>query len=175
MAYTPNPLDPTEPEDTVEAKTAAAEFRALKLFLQQSVMFAGINSGGIVHAGDSAPFNPLTAGATEIVDTQAEFAAGVFTAKIAGYYYVETAVQFVSQSNTIPASCSVSVFKNGAQAPLISAGVTALNILDSKQLRAAGYVHLAIGDTVSMSMLATVPQAIIYSLPQLSVCTAQKG
>lgn len=30
MSYTPNPLDPTQPLDSVKASTAAAEFRALK-------------------------------------------------------------------------------------------------------------------------------------------------
>lgn len=34
MAYTPNPADPTQPVDTVIAATAAAEFRALKQYIQ---------------------------------------------------------------------------------------------------------------------------------------------
>lgn len=34
MAYTPNPSDATNPLDTIDASTAAAEFRALKAYLQ---------------------------------------------------------------------------------------------------------------------------------------------
>lgn len=37
MAYTPNPADPSQPVDTQFAKTAAAEFRALKAYIQTLV------------------------------------------------------------------------------------------------------------------------------------------
>ena len=40
MAYVPNPLDATQPVDSVKASTAAAEFRALKAYV------AGLSGGG---------------------------------------------------------------------------------------------------------------------------------
>lgn len=38
MSYIPNPTDGTEPVDTVDMSTAAAEFRALKTYIQQTIM-----------------------------------------------------------------------------------------------------------------------------------------
>lgn len=43
MAYTPDPLDSTQPVGTVKAKTAAAEFRAIKLYLN-GIVAAGLPS-----------------------------------------------------------------------------------------------------------------------------------
>jgi len=39
--YTPNPTDGTNPTDDVSASTAAAEFRALKTYLQGIIAFGG--------------------------------------------------------------------------------------------------------------------------------------
>jgi hypothetical protein len=52
MAYTPNATDATQPIDTVKAKTAAAEFRAIKAYLN-SIVAAGLpamagNDGSIL-------------------------------------------------------------------------------------------------------------------------------
>lgn len=54
MAYTPDPTDPTQPIETVYASTAAAEFRALKGYLQ------GVIDGniGTVNAGVNLVHNP---------------------------------------------------------------------------------------------------------------------
>lgn len=41
MAYAPNPADGTQPVDGVDASTAAAEFRALKTYLQGIIGFGG--------------------------------------------------------------------------------------------------------------------------------------
>lgn len=51
--YTPNPYDPSQPQDSVFARTAAAEFRAMKIALQ-------VLSTGSAYKGDWATF---TAGA----------------------------------------------------------------------------------------------------------------
>lgn len=51
--YTPNPYDPTQPQDSVFARTAAAEFRAMKIALQ-------VLSSGSAYRGDWSTF---TAGA----------------------------------------------------------------------------------------------------------------
>lgn len=42
MAYTPNPTDVTQPVESVLAKTAAAEFRALKAYVQTIVSTGGL-------------------------------------------------------------------------------------------------------------------------------------
>lgn len=41
MAYTPNPTDATQPVGTVKAQAAAAEFRAIKAYLN-SIVAAGL-------------------------------------------------------------------------------------------------------------------------------------
>jgi hypothetical protein len=43
MAYTPNPTDATQPVGTVKASTAAAEFRAIKAYLN-GIVAAGLPS-----------------------------------------------------------------------------------------------------------------------------------
>lgn len=54
MAYVPNPSDPTQPVDSVFASTAAAEFRALKGYIQGIVAGSGQLSGyrNIIRNGD---------------------------------------------------------------------------------------------------------------------------
>jgi len=42
MAYTPDPTNPAQPVESVLAQTAAAEFRALKAYLQQIVSSGGL-------------------------------------------------------------------------------------------------------------------------------------
>lgn len=49
MAYVPDPTDGTEPLDSVDASTAAAEFRALKTYIQTSGI--GGQSGDIIPSG----------------------------------------------------------------------------------------------------------------------------
>ncbi len=46
MPYTPNPQDPTQPVDTVDASTAAAEFRALKLFMYEANVWTPTDASG---------------------------------------------------------------------------------------------------------------------------------
>lgn len=53
MAYTPNPTDPTQPLDSVAASTAAAEFRALKQYVQSIVSGGGL---GVLTPGMIADF-----------------------------------------------------------------------------------------------------------------------
>lgn len=61
MAYTPNPTDATQPVGTVKAQTAAAEFRAIKAYLN-GLVAAGLpplagNAGAVLtvnDAGDAA-------------------------------------------------------------------------------------------------------------------------
>lgn len=44
MAYVPNPTDATQPVESVFAKTAAAEFRALKAYVQSIVSGGGVGA-----------------------------------------------------------------------------------------------------------------------------------
>lgn len=53
MAYTPNPTDVTQPVESVLAKTAAAEFRALKVYIQSIVSGGGL---GVATPGQVAAF-----------------------------------------------------------------------------------------------------------------------
>lgn len=174
MAYTPDPTDPTAPLDTEKAATAAAEFRSLKLMLKQTIVQAGNPSGGFGHAGDSTLFNPLATGATEVVDTLGEFAAGVFTATQAGYYEISAVVSFNSAvANST--SCSLFIYKNAAPAALSGDSGNSTGINDIKRLFTRCFAHLATGDTINMFMLATVPNAIGYSGPNICVKSIQKG
>jgi hypothetical protein len=45
VAYTPNPVDPTQPLGSIDASTAAPEFRALKAYIQTLVLTSGNTSG----------------------------------------------------------------------------------------------------------------------------------
>lgn len=53
MAYVPNPTDATQPVESVFAKTAAAEFRALKAYVQSIVSGGGL---GVATPGQVALF-----------------------------------------------------------------------------------------------------------------------
>lgn len=57
MAYVPNPTDPTQPVESVLAQTAAAEFRALKAYIQSIVSGGGL---GVATPGQIALFTGTT-------------------------------------------------------------------------------------------------------------------
>ena len=67
MAYTPVATDETQPEDSVKASTAAAEFRAIKAYLN-GIVAAGLPSqtgeaGGVLQTdGTSAFWGPAPGG-----------------------------------------------------------------------------------------------------------------
>lgn len=54
MAYTPNAVDATTPLDSTDASTAAAEFRALKAYVQSLVLTSGIQNTVRQAANDGA-------------------------------------------------------------------------------------------------------------------------
>lgn len=63
MAYIPNPVDGTNPLDSVDISTAAAEFRALKAYIQQelALIFPATTPSGTIlpFAGNTAPIGYL--------------------------------------------------------------------------------------------------------------------
>lgn len=103
MPYTPDPTDGAAPLITVDASTAAAEFRALKTYLQTLVTgslqaakpaFSAYLTGNAVNVtGDGTLYTLITY--TERCDIGSNFNAGtgVFTAPITGRYLLGATVE----------------------------------------------------------------------------------
>jgi hypothetical protein len=108
MAYTPNASDPTQPTIDVDASTAAAEFRALKLAFQTVAASSGKNAGvrqtvltGPVNAAGNADFLSTVSGLRPSISVPAGQPAIVISAA-KGFDSIVGAVDlYESFSNTV--------------------------------------------------------------------------
>lgn len=97
MPYTPDPLDVTNPLDTVDISTAAAEFRALKVYLQTII-------AGIPQVSKSADYTMVLGdGGKHIFHPATDNNPRTFTipANAAVAYPIGTTLTFINRINTV--------------------------------------------------------------------------